>query len=432
MIWTFIDTWIVVVGALSAAACALPGNYLVLRRMSMMGDAISHAVLPGLAIAFLVTGSRDSLPMLIGAILIGVVTTLMIQGIDRLSGLDRGASMGVVFTTLFAIGLILIRQAADHVDLDPSCVLYGAIELTPLDTMMLFGLEVPRAAVTTGIMLLINAAFVIVFFKELKITAFDPALATTMGFSANLMHYVLMTLVAATTIAAFESVGSILVIAMLIVPGAAAHLITDRLDRMLIISVGFAILSAVLGHVSAITVPVWFGFQDTSTAGMMALMAGFLFLLVFLFSPRYGVFSRAINQMRLGLSIVGDDILGFLYRYRELAPADAASVPTEEIAKALRSGPAVRLMVRQLKRKGLLLYRADGWSLTASGEAAGRGLIRSHRLWETYLCNVMGYCDADAHRHAHRFEHVTGVAVQQQLSEVTGHPDRDPHQKPIP
>jgi len=432
MIWTFIDTWIVIVGALSAAACALPGNYLVLRRMSMMGDAISHAVLPGLAIAFLVTGSRDSLPMLLGAILIGLVTTLMIQGIDRLSGLDRGASMGVVFTTLFAVGLILIRQAADHVDLDPSCVLYGAIELTPLDTMTLFGLEIPRAAITTGSMFLINTVFVIVFFKELKITAFDPALATTMGFSANFMHYVLMTLVAATTIAAFESVGSILVIAMLIVPGAAAHLITDRLDRMLIISVGFAILSAVLGHVSAITVPVWFGFQDTSTAGMMALMAGFLFLLVFLFSPRYGVFSRAINQMRLGLSIVGDDILGFLYRYRELAPADAASVPTGEIAKALRSGPAVRLMVRQLKRKGLLLYRADGWSLTASGEAAGRGLIRSHRLWETYLCNVMGYCDADAHRHAHRFEHVTGVDVQQKLSEVTGHPDRDPHQKPIP
>ena len=130
MEWTFIDTWIVVVGALSAAACALLGNYLVLRRMSMMGDAISHAVLPGLAIAFLVTGSRDSLPMLVGAILIGVVTTLMIQGIDRLSGLDRGASMGVVFTTLFAVGLILIRQAADHVDLDPSLSLIHISEPT--------------------------------------------------------------------------------------------------------------------------------------------------------------------------------------------------------------------------------------------------------------------------------------------------------------
>lgn len=144
MEWTFLDTWIVVVGMLGAMSCALLGNYLVLRRMSMMGDAISHAVLPGLAIAFLVSGSRESLPMLIGAILIGVLTTFFIHGIDKLSGLDRGASMGVVFTTLFALGLILIRQAADHVDLDPGCVLYGAIELTPLDTYLWFDWEIPR------------------------------------------------------------------------------------------------------------------------------------------------------------------------------------------------------------------------------------------------------------------------------------------------
>lgn len=432
MLWTFIDTWIVVVGALSAAACALPGNYLVLRRMSMMGDAISHAVLPGLAIAFLVTGSRDSLPMLVGAILIGLVTTLLIQGLDRLSGMDRGASMGVVFTSLFAVGLILIRQAADHVDLDPGCVLYGAIELTPLDTAMLFGQEIPRAAITTGAMLLLNLLFVIVFFKELKITAFDPALATTMGINANLMHYGLMTLVAATTIAAFESVGSILVIAMLIVPGATAHLITDRLDRMLVISVVFAILAAVLGHLSAITVPVWFGFQDTSTAGMMALMAGLLFLLVFLFSPRYGVFGRLANQLRLGLKIISDDILGFLYRYHELAPADAKPVPDSDIKNALQAGNVVRWVLWNLTRQGLVKRRGSGLVLTPSGRDAGKGLIRSHRLWETYLCNTMGYCEADVHRHAHRFEHFTDSKLQQRLSEVTGHPDHDPHQREIP
>ena len=430
--WTFVDTWIVVVGALSAAACALLGNYLVLRRMSMMGDAISHAVLPGLAIAFLVTGSRDSLPMLMGAILIGVVTTLLIQSIDRLSGLDRGASMGVVFTTLFAIGLILIRQAADHVDLDPSCVLYGAIELTPLDTAVLLGMEIPNAAITSGMMLLLNLLFVSVFFKELKITSFDPALATTMGINANLMHYLLMTLVAATTIAAFESVGSILVIAMLIVPGATAHLITDRLGRMLAISVGVAVLSAVLGHIGAITVPVWFGFQDTSTAGMMALTTGVLFLVAFFFAPRYGLFSRMAAQLRLGLGIVGDDILGFLYRYQELAPAGAAPVPLADVKKALRADAPVGLMVWHLARKGLVGRRADGLTLTASGQTAGRGLIRSHRLWEAYLCDVMGYCDTEVHRHAHRFEHVTGPELQQQLSEVTGNPEHDPHRRSIP
>ena len=296
MEWSFIDTWIIVTGMLSAMSCALLGNYLVLRRMSMMGDAISHAVLPGLAIAFLISGSRDSLPMLVGAVGVGVLTAVLIQGINKLSGLDQGASMGVIFTSLFALGLILIRQAADHVDLDPGCVLYGAIELTPLDVYTLFGWEVPRAALTNGLMLLVNVGFVVIFFKELRITSFDPALATTMGFNAGLMHYVLMGLVAATTIAAFESVGSILVIAMLIVPGATAHLLTDRLDAMLGISLVVAALSAVLGHVGAITVPTWIGFRDTSTAGMMAVAVGVLFLAAFLFAPRHGVIGKMVAQ----------------------------------------------------------------------------------------------------------------------------------------
>ena len=197
MEWNVLDTWIVVTGALSAMSCALPGSYLVLRRMSMMGDAISHAVLPGLALAFILTGSRESLPMLVGATAVGVLTTFLVQAVVKLGGLDKGASMGVIFTTLFALGLILIRQAADHVDLDPGCVLYGAIELTPLDLVAVFGMEVPRAAVVNAAMLAVNLGFVLLFYKELKITSFDPALATTVGIPAGLMHYLLMTLTAA-------------------------------------------------------------------------------------------------------------------------------------------------------------------------------------------------------------------------------------------
>jgi manganese/zinc/iron transport system permease protein len=432
MEWSFLDTWIVVVGMLSAMSCALLGNYLVLRRMSMMGDAISHAVLPGLAIAFLVSGSRESLPMLIGAILIGVLTTLFIQGIDRLSGLDRGASMGVVFTTLFAIGLILIRQAADHVDLDPGCVLYGAIELTPLDTYLWFGWEIPQAAVTNAAMLLINLIFVAVLFKELKITSFDPALATTIGINANVMQYVLMTLVAATTIAAFESVGSILVIAMLIVPGAAAHLLTDRLGPMLLISLIFAGFSAFLGHLSAITLPTLFGFEDTSTAGMMAVMAGFLLCVVILFAPRYGLVSRFINQLRLGIKIVRDDILGFLYRYQELAPAEAAPVKMTQVRAALKAGLSVDVSLWDLARKKMVRKKDDQLTLTPSGLDTGRNLIRSHRLWETYLCNQMGFCGTEVHRYAHQLEHYTDANMQSRLGQVTGSPALDPHQREIP
>ena len=432
MEWTFLDSWIVITGALSAMACALPGNFLVLRRMSMMGDAISHAVLPGLAIAFLITGSRDSLPMLIGAVAIGVLTAFMVQGISKLSNLDKGATMGVVFTTLFALGLILIRQAADHVDLDPGCVLYGAIELTPLDTYDIFGYEIPAAALTNAGMLLLNGLFIIVFYKELKITTFDPALATTMGINANVMHYVLMTFVAATTVAAFESVGSILVIAMLIVPAASAHLLTDRLPVMLVLSLLIAMASAVLGHVFAISIPGWFGFRDTSTAGMMGVAAGMIFLLVFLFAPRHGLISRMLSQAMLALKIARDDILGFLYRYQELAASDSAPLKTEDLRKGLKLGFTVDLATWDLKRKGRLKADGEVLSLTAIGEQEGRGLIRSHRLWEAYLCDHLAACVADVHLPAHKLEHFTDASMQSQLDREIDHGGMDPHRRKIP
>ncbi|MDP4610774.1 MAG: metal ABC transporter permease [Opitutales bacterium] len=307
MEWYAIDTWIVIVGILAAVSCALLGNFLVLRKMSMMGDAISHAVLPGLAIAFLVTGARASLTMFIGAAVVGVLTAVFTQWVSRFGKVDEGASMGIVFTTLFALGLLLIVQAADHVDLDASCVLYGAIELTPLDVVWrpsIFGaiLDVPRAAVVLSIVCAVNLLFVVFFFKELRITSFDSELATTMGINANWMHYLLMTLVAITTVAAFEAVGSIIVIAMLIVPAATAHLLTDRLGVMILLSVILAALAAVLGHITALFVPGWLGFDPavvdaTSTSGMMAVMAGVLFAITLFCAPRYGILIKKFGRI---------------------------------------------------------------------------------------------------------------------------------------
>ena len=305
MDWYVIDTWIVIVGMLAAVSCTLLGNFLVLRKMSMMGDAISHAVLPGLAIAFLVTGARASLTMFAGAAIMGVMTAVFTQWISRFGKVDQGASMGIVFTTLFALGLVLIVQAADHVDLDAGCVLYGAIELTPLDvvwSVQLWGMPVgfPRAFVTLAPVCLMNALFVVLFFKELRISSFDPELASTMGINANWMHYSLMTLVAITTVAAFEAVGSIIVIAMLIVPAATAHLLTDRLHWMVVVSVVLALLSAVMGHILAISLPGWLGLEpdlidSTSTSGMMAVAAGLLFAVALFFSPKYGILTKRLQ-----------------------------------------------------------------------------------------------------------------------------------------
>lgn len=286
MTWTELDTWIVITGVLICLACALPGAFLMLSRQSMLGDGISHAVLPGLALAFLLTNSREVLPMVIGATLAGVLTAVLTTVVQRLGQVESGAALGVVFCGLFAAGLVLIRLAADRVDLDADCVLYGALETAVVDEG-----PVPRVALVSGGLLLVNALLTLVFYKELRLAAFDPALATTMGFHADAIRLGLTVVASVTTVLAFESVGSILVIAMLVVPAAAASLITRRLHWLLALALVFAALSAVAGHVAAITVPPvlgrWIGAADigsTSSAAMMAVVAGIIFIVAWLFS----------------------------------------------------------------------------------------------------------------------------------------------------
>jgi manganese/zinc/iron transport system permease protein len=431
MIWSPLDTWIVVTGVLCALSCALLGSFLLVRRLSMMGDAISHAVLPGLAAAFVFSGSRGSIPMLAGAVVAGLMTALLTQWISRLGRVEESASMGVVFTTLFALGLVLIVRAADSVDLDPGCVLYGAIELTPLDTVNLVGLTVPRAAVIATVALALNTLVVLLFYKEFKISAFDPALATALGFSARAMHYLLMVLVALTSVACFESVGSILVIAMLIVPAAAAHLLTDRLGAMVGVSLLLAAASAAGGHLAAITVPTWFGFADTSTAGMMAVVAGLIFLAAMFFAPRHGLVSRWLHRAALSLRIAREDLLGALYRGREARPDAAMQVA--ELRRAVRDASWFRsLALHGLRVRGWVAASGQGLSLTASGLAEAERIIRSHRLWEQYLFEQAQVRADHVHASSEKLEHVTDPGLQRELAQEVGTPTRDPHGHRIP
>lgn len=427
--WYVLDTWIVVAGSLSAMACALLGNFLVLRRLSMMGDAISHAVLPGLAIAFLVTGSRDSIAMLLGAGAVGVLTAVLTQWIHNLGRVEESASMGVVFTSLFAIGLILIVRAADHVDLDPGCVLYGAIESISHDTVGIAGLPVPRTVVTLTMVFTIDMLFILLFYKELKITSFDPDLATTLGINASVMHYALMTLVAATTVACFESVGSILVIAMMIVPAAAAHLLTDRLWLMILTSQAIALVAAAGGHVSAITVPRLFGFEDTNTAGMMAVVAGAIFTVVLFAAPRHGLVSRWLHRSRLSYRILKEDVLGLLYRLEE----DGIPARPQLVAQAVYASPVItRLAIRSLLRQGRLAGASGSYTLTELGRREAARLVRSHRLWESYLYKHLGLAPDHVHGSAERLEHVTRGEMLQRLAQRTSEPTHDPQGKRIP
>jgi manganese/zinc/iron transport system permease protein len=426
-----LDGWIVAAGTLCAVAAALLGNFLVLRRMSMLGDAISHAILPGLAAAFFLSGSRASLPMFAGAVIVGILTAVFTEWIRRVGKVDEGASIGVVFTSLFALGLLMIVQAADHVDLDPGCVLYGAIEMTPLDMMSIGGREVPRAVFTLGVVAVLNAVFVLLFFKELKISSFDAALATTTGFSATLMQYLLMVLVAVTAVASFESVGNILVVAMFVVPPAAAYMLTDRLTLMIALSVVLAALAAVLGHIGALVVPAWFGYQSTTTAGMMAVAAGVLFLFAAALGPRHGVLVKLVRHRLLAWGILAEDVVAILYRIEERG--NAAGPTMQELRGILLADRlSLRLALFWLRRRDEITWSGDVLALTERGSNRARGLVRSHRLWEQYLVSQAGIDAGRIHDKAEQFEHFTDPALRDRLDAETDGPRVDPHGTPIP
>jgi len=428
--WTY-DGWIVLAGMLCAVAASLPGNFLLLRRMSLLGDAISHAILPGLAVAFFVSESRSSWPMFLGAVIVGILTALFTEWIRNFGDVDEGASMGVVFTTLFAIGLVLIVQAADHVDLDPGCVLYGAIEMTPLDTLNVAGQPIPRVVIVLGAVTLVNLLFVVLFFKELKLSAFDPALATSVGFSARLMHYLLMVIVAVTAVASFETAGNILVVAMFVVPPATAFLLTERLGVMIFCSAIIAMLSAGLGHLAAVFLPHAFGFQSTSTSGMMALCAGMLFFVASLVSPRNGVIVRIVRRQKLALRILSEDLIALLYRMDERARDSAVS--PQKLSAILRSHTwlAAWLMNRHV-RTGHVIPSESGYRLTEAGRQLGSVLVRSHRLWEQYLVSEGGVAVDRIHGQAEKLEHFTNRELRDRLDEITAAPATDPHGSRIP
>ncbi len=282
-------------GIFVAVACALPGNFLVLRRQALIGDAISHVVLPGIVVAFLVTGVISTWPMLLGAAAAAVVAVIAIEVVRRLGRIESGAAMGVIFTAMFAGGVLLLEQSdTSSVHLDVEHALYGNLESliwldatgwhSLLDPVALAALpvELPRMAAT----LVFVALFIALFWRPLKISTFDEGFARTIGMRTAPLGLALVIVAAIAAVAAFDAVGSIIVIAMFICPPAAARLMTNRLEHQVAWSVGFATLAAILGYVIAGYGPLWIGLADSvSAAGMIATMSGLILGVTALWGP---------------------------------------------------------------------------------------------------------------------------------------------------
>ncbi len=415
------DWWTIATAGACSASAGVIGCFLVLRRQSLLGDAISHAVLPGLAGAFLLSGTREPWAMMLGALVAGLATALLSAWVSRAGRLPEDTSMGVVFTVLFALGVVMLNQV-EGIDLDPSCVLYGALETTALSTSDVLGVEVPRAFLMLAPMLVLNVLVVVVFFKELKIASFDPALATSLGIGAGLVHYALMGLTAATAVASFEAVGSILVVAMLVAPGATAHLLTNRLWVMVVLAGVLGVLASFVGYVLALA---W----SASVAGMIGAVAGAMFAAALVAAPREGLVSRLASRATLRARIHAEDALGALYRWAEARPHGPA--PTE-LGAALGWRWAARWRTWDLRRRGLVSRDDRGrLNLTDRGRARAVQVVRSHRLWESFLAERLGLAADHVHEPSHRVEHFISRGLSERLeSELS--PRIDPHGRPIP
>ena len=281
-------------GFLVAGTCGLVGCFVILRRMALVGDAISHSILPGITLAFLLTNSRDTLPMMLGAVAAGVVTVALIEAIRYPSRIKPDAAIGIVFSSLFAVGVILISVFADEVDLDAECVLYGELGFIPLQDIAYFGGIVigPEPVVRMAIITLIAIVLLFAFFKEMIVTSFDSGLAASLGINTTRYQYGLTLFLSIVIVSSFESVGVVLVIAMIIFPGATALMLTDRLPIALALSTVISGAYSLLGFHLA----TWL---NASIAGGMTVIAGIVFGIVWAFAPQRGLIATLVRNRQI-------------------------------------------------------------------------------------------------------------------------------------
>lgn len=402
MQYTFMQRALVA-AVLVGGICAVLSCFLLVKRWALLGDAISHAVLPGVAVAYLL-----GLPFFLGAVTTGVLTALGISAVERHTRIKEDSAMGIVFTGAFALGFVLVsRIRAKAVDLFH--ILFGnVLGVSDADLVL---------TAATGAVVL---AVVGLLYKELVLWTFDPVAAAAMGLPTGVLHYTLMFLLSLTIVASLQTVGIVLVVAMLITPGAVAFLLTDRMAPMLGVAVAVGVVSAVVGLFLSYHLNV-------ASGATMVLVASVLFGVALLASPREGVVWEWARRRQLARQRTVDDFLKQAYA---LGPKPAA---LEQLAGRLGLAlPAASRLVRRLEAQGLVRWDSGRVALTEAGRARAVVLVRSHRLWERYLVDQAGVSWAEVHAEAERLEHLSPAELAATLDEALDYPQRDPHGSPIP
>ncbi|MDQ7828022.1 MAG: metal ABC transporter permease [Armatimonadota bacterium] len=382
--------------------CAVMGSFLLVRRWALLGDAISHAVLPGVALAFLL-----GWPYVVGALVTGLLTALGIGVVERHTRLKQDAAMGLLFITAFALGLAIISRIRSPVDLFH--VLFGNVLAVSRGDLVLTAVS---GAVVVGTIALL--------YKELLLWAFDPVMAESVGLPVRRLHYLMLLLTSLTIVAALQAVGIVLVVAMLIAPPATAAMFSDRLHRLILGAVLVGVLTAVTGF--------WLAYVlDIASGATMVLVGAGLFAVAALFAPRRGVVVRALRRRRAAAQARLDDYLKALFA--EDARATSVAVLAARVRDSAEGAIAV---VRQLARLGLVTETPEGVRLTPAGRRAAAQRVRTHRLWERFLVDRAGMPWDQVHQAADRLEHVAPRRLTEELARTVGPQATDPHGAPIP
>jgi len=411
--------WAIATAAMVAAGCGLVGTLLVVRRMSLLGDAISHAMLPGIVIAVLAGGRPGGLLVLIGAVAAALLTVWLTQVLRTEGGLAEDAGAGVAFTTLFALGVVMVTAVASRIDLDPACVLHGVLELVPFDTVPVLGFEVPRAFLTAAVVFVGLSLAAIATWKMQVFTAFDAEAARAAGVPVAAVTTGLLVATALATVAGFEAVGAILVVAMLVVPAATAELLTRRLHRIAVLAIFLGVVAAGIGYLVA-----WW--CNTSAAGMIAVVLGMQYLVCVLLTPDDGIVARLCNRGGFAWRVVCEDRLAAWWR------AEEAAMHGNPLPTPVRPTAGERLADTWLAITGRVARGPQGWILTAPGREQADMVVRSHRLWESWLGRHADLPLDHLHPPAEWIEHHLGAEVRRRIEAEVGTRTSDPHGRTIP
>lgn len=360
---------ILLTGILCASACAMLGSFLILRRAAMMSDAISHAILPGLVGGYFIAQGPNLIAGFAGAVLASTLTVLLIETIRNTRLVDGGSAIGIVFPAMFALGTVLVSRYFANVHLDTDAILYGNIEFSSFDRWFLADRDLgPQSIWVMSILCVINVAFLSLFYKELKVTTFDPGLAASIGMSPILMHYMLMGVLSVTTVGAFTAVGAVLVVALVIVPAATAYLLTDSLIEMIGISVAIGAASAYFGYYLAVEL-------DGSIAGAIVTMTGVFFAGALLFSPSHGLVARTLRRSRQRRRFSAEVLIVHLLNH-EGSPSGARESEIAHLESELRWTPVqASAAMTYATRNGLIERKGDHLALSPSGRTVAAQVL---------------------------------------------------------